>query len=94
MNKIIISIPTKKEKFKLSYGKSRGKHFSTIGRLKKSILKLALASRLKEKTAVIVKNGSGILNESLASTDKKYLKLVLNAFLEEYSGKSASLNQF
>lgn len=90
-----ITITKTSDKWKLTTPETKGKHFSSPGRLITSIFKSTLASELNNKISVKVKVGSDTANESIASKDKDYLKFALTCFLEDFlpeNRKTALLN--
>ena len=92
MKKIIVTIPIQKGgKWTVSAFGSRGKQrknaWSAFKYVEKQIFakeNLNFEGSLKEKTSVLVKNGSNPINESLSSSQPRYLMFCLTAFLEDY----------
>lgn len=87
--KLIVTIPAnKKGKWKLFWS-GKGKHFFNPNTLYSGIERRLLASANKEKLAIRVKEGNYTANETLASTDSKYLLYSLSCFLEDYLSKES-----
>lgn len=95
MKKIIIKLPDKKvKKLRLQRNGWKGRRFlkaaRLISRLEKS-LRPSHPTNLKEKTAVVLKEGVGTkfvnINESIASNNRVYLLYTAACFLEDYLTK-------
>ena len=87
MKKIIVSIPEGKEKWKISFGgvtpfrrNSAAVAYNTVERKINSFLRTCD----NKKTAIIVKYTDSSTNESLDSSDARYLLYSLTCFLEDY----------
>jgi hypothetical protein len=80
--RIVIKLPVN-GKFSLSFGHTP--RFRKDGTIIFNAIERRLQARgVKEKTAIVVKEGSDTVNESLKSTDARYLLYVAGCFLEEY----------
>jgi len=86
MKKIIVTIPTKNEQWKVSFGGTPSRRNSATvvyNLIRRKILK-HLASQPDKKTSVIVKDEQGTANETLTSPDASYLLYATACFLEDH----------
>jgi len=85
MRKITVTLPNKKSPlFKMRYGAGGGitkrkDPVSIFRRMEKRIISLPRA----KKTSVVIKDGVSVINESLTSSNKKYLLWLSLCFLED-----------
>ena len=86
MSKIIVTIPKKNEKWKLSGVGTRNKGFASPSSLYNWIERRFHVPRLKEKMAIRVKYMDST-NESLSSDNSNYLLYTLACFLKDYLSK-------
>lgn len=86
MNRIIVGIAGKGEKWKLHW-KGYGKHFVRADTLFAGIERRLSGSRKTEKLAIRIKVGRDTTNESLSSSSREYLLYTLGCFLEEHLSK-------
>jgi len=89
MNKICVSLPDKLGRWKVQIGKSivrRKTATSAYGRVERKLLNLSgsLASSMRDKTCVSVKDGQYVLNESINSANANYHLYCLTCFLEDF----------
>lgn len=88
--RITIKLPiNEKGKFKLqSRGNLKGRQFLTAAGLLGSLERALLRKELKEKTAIVVKEYIDShfvnINETLPSTEARYLIYTTSCFLEDY----------
>lgn len=93
MDKIVIKYPDEKvNKFRLQrYGRWRGRQYKTAIGLVNGLERLLPQNKLREKTAVQVKEGRyekgkyehEITNETVDSDDPSYLLYAVSCFLED-----------
>jgi len=81
--KIKVNVPLK-GKWKVSMGKSHGKHRANANTAFSLIERRLLASRLNKKIEITVKYTNHTTNKTLASFNKNYLLYALSCFLEDY----------
>jgi len=90
MRKIIIKLPDKNGWWRVSFGSGsviKRKAIKFVwGRIERKLLKESsfLEAQLKAKTAVLLKDGHNVVNETLSSFSAGYLLYCTACFLEEY----------
>jgi len=88
--KLVVKLPDAKGKWQIQIGRSvvkRSSAKSVYGRLERYLIRF-LASSMKDKTCVCVKDGREVVNESLRSLSAGYLLYCLTCFMENDLGKS------
>ena len=91
LRKIIIKLPDKESWWRVSFvGSVKRKSIKSVwGRIERKLLKESsfLEAHLKAKTAVLLKDGHNVVNETLPSFSAGYLLYCTACFLEEYLPK-------
>lgn len=85
MRKIVIKLPdTKNKKFRLQRKDWKGRRFTTAAGLLNALDRALFPYKLKEKTAIAIKEGKDTSNVSLDSDSGKYLMYCAGCFMEDY----------
>lgn len=85
--KIKLTVPQHTEKWRISFKGGtpfqRKTAMTAYALIERKVLQL-LGTRVKEKMAIVVRYGHGVVNETIASRKVSYLLHALACFLEDY----------